>query len=125
MSYATIDEYEARFGAVADHALLQECLNDCSEAIDLALERHGGDCADRPRPSVERLKMVCRSMANRIMPSEGGADIPVGATQASFTAGPYNQQFTFQTTYGVPKPNAEELKMLGVGGARIGFARLT
>jgi hypothetical protein len=62
-------------------------------------------------------------MANRIMPSESSADIPVGATQASFTAGPYNQQYTLKTPYGTPKLNDFEKSLLGIG-ARIGCGRM-
>lgn len=125
MSYATVEEYETRYGKVLDKVLLQECLDDCSVVIDTELERHCVDASDPSKNLADRLMRVCRSMAKRIMPSDDEADIPVGATQASFTAGPYNQQFTFSATYGTPKLIDSERRMLGIGGTRIGYGRLT
>lgn len=123
MSYATIQQYEARFGAVDDETMLQECLDDCTDVIDAELDRHGVDHAD-PSPELSgRLMRVCRSMANRVMPAGGGSDIPVGATQASFTAGPYNQQFTMSAPYGTPRMLPSEMALLGIG-ARIGCGRM-
>lgn len=119
-SYATTAQYIARYGSVTDTAMLQECLDDCSAVIDVELEKRGIDPYDI---SSSRLMRACRSMANRVMPTDG-SDIPVGATQASFTAGPYNQQFTLATTYGTPKLLASELAMLGIFGGRIGCGRM-
>lgn len=119
-SYATTAQYIARFGSVSDTAMLQECLDDCSAVIEVELEKRGIDPGD---VSSARLMRVCRSMANRVMPSEGG-DIPVGATQASFTAGPYTQQYTLGTTYGTPKMLPSELALLGIFGGRIGCGRM-
>lgn len=118
MAYATVEQYEARFGPVHDRAMLQECLEDCTAAINEELDKRHVDHDDPSEDFAYRLMSVCRSMANRVMPSDGG-DIPVGATQASFTAGPYTQQYTLGATYGTPKPLPSELSMLGLG-ARIG-----
>jgi hypothetical protein len=123
MSYATIDQYEARYGTVADEAMLQECLDDCSAVIDAELDRRGVDYVDPSESFADRLMRVCRSMANRVMPSDG-ADIPVGATQATITAGPYSQSYTMATTYGTPKMLPSELALLGIGGGRIGCGKM-
>lgn len=120
MSYATVAQYVARYGSVSDTDMLQECLNDCSALIDMELESRGIDVSDI---ETDYLMRACRSMAKDIMPDESGADIPAGATQASFTAGPYSQQFTLAHTYGTPKLNAYARKLLGIG-ARIGFGAL-
>lgn len=120
MSYATIGQYEARYGEVSDTDMLQECLDDCSAAIDAELDRRGIDYSDPSEVFADRLMRACRSMAHRVMPIEGDADIPVGATQASFTAGPYNQQFTLSTSYGTPKVTDYEMRLLGIVGGRIG-----
>lgn len=122
MSYATTDEYQARYGEVSDEDVLQECLDDCSAVIDAELERRGIDHADPSGSLADRMMRVCRSMANRVMPS-GGADIPVGITQMSLTTGPYNRQYTFTGGYGTPKMLDSERRMLGIG-ARIGFGAL-
>lgn len=117
-SYATTAQYVARFGPVHDTAMLQECLDDCTAAINSELDKRHVDHAAPSEDFADRLMRVCRSMANRVMPSDGG-DIPVGATQASFTAGPYTQQYTLGATYGTPKMLPSEMSMLGLG-ARIG-----
>lgn len=122
MSYATVEQYEARYGIVADAAMLQECLDDCSVAIDIELERHDIDHADPSPEYADRLMRACRSMAHRIMPSDTDDDVPVGVTQMSLTTGPYNRQFTFGTTYGTPKVGDEELKLLGISSSGIGFS---
>ena len=118
MAYATIEQYVARFGPVHDYTMLQECLDDCTASINMELDKRHVDHSDPSEDFAYRLMSVCRSMANRIMPSDGG-DIPVGATQASFTAGPYTQQYTLGATYGTPKMLPSEMGMLGIG-ARIG-----
>ena len=122
MAYATVEQYEARFGEVSNVDMLEECLDDCSAVIDAELDRRGIDHADPSDTFADRLMRVCRSMANRVMPSDQ-TDIPVGATHASFTAGPYNQQFTLATSYGTPKMLPSEMTLLGIG-ARIGFGAL-
>lgn len=124
MSYATVEQYVARYGSVADVYMLQECLNDCTAAIDAELDRHGVDYADPSETLADRLMRACRSMAHRVMPSDDGAEVPVGATQVSRTAGPYSEQFTLATTYDTPKVTDEERKLLGIYGARIGFGAL-
>lgn len=124
MAFATVEEYEDRYGAVSDTDMLQECLDDCSALIEVELERYGVDYSDPSEKLADRLMRACRSMAHRVMPSDDGAEVPVGATQVSRTAGPYSEQFTLATTYDTPKVTDEERKLLGIYGARIGFGAL-
>lgn len=124
MAYATIEQYEARYGVVSDADMLQECLDDCTAIINAELSRRGIDYADPSDDFADRLMRACRSMANRVMPDEGASDIPVGATQVSVTAGPYSQQYTLATTYGTPKVGDAEKLLLGIAGARINFGAL-
>ena len=116
--FATVEQYVERFGPVDNTAMLEACLEDATAAIQVRLDKAQVDYSDPSDDFAYRLMSVCRSMANRIMPSDGG-DIPVGATQASFTAGPYTQQYTLGATYGTPKMLPSEMGMLGIG-ARIG-----
>ena len=122
MSYATIEQYEARFGEVADESLLQECLNDCTATIQAELDRRGVDYSDPSATFAERLMIVCRSMANRVMPTghDGASDVPVGITALTATAGPYSRTYSFASTYGTPKMLPSEMALLGIGGGRIG-----
>lgn len=123
MSYATVEQYENRYGEVSNPDMLQECLDDCTAAIEAELDRHGIDYSDPSEKLADRLMRACRQMAHRVMPRDYGADVPVGATQMSVTAGPYSEQFTLATTYDTPKVTDEDLKLLGIG-AGIGFVAL-
>ena len=114
-AFATVEQYAARFGEVADTAVLAECLDDASAAIRAALAPYGVDCSDVSEDFADRLMRVCRSVANRLMPSESA--MPQGVTQASMTAVGFTQQYTFGTTYGTPKLLPSELKMLGIAGS--------
>ena len=121
-AFATIDQYDARFpGRTASDDMLDECLKDATLAIADALGRRGIDYANPSEELAERMMSTCRSVANRILPS--GADIPLGVTQASMTAGPYTQTLSYTPTSGTPKLLPSDLRMLGIGGARIGFAQ--
>lgn len=119
--FATVEQYEARFGEVADESVLEECLADASAAIRMALPATVDPC-DVGDDMADRLMRVCRSVANRIMPS--GSDVPVGVTQMTETAGVYSQTMSYTPAYSLPKLLPSELDMLGVGGARVGWARL-
>ena len=121
-AFATKAQYEARFGTVADAAMLSECLDDASAAIKAALDPLGIDYEDPDEELADRLMRVCRSVANRIMPT--GSEFPAGVTQSSVTAGPYSQTMSFSPSYGTPKLLPRELSMLGIGGGRVGWARL-
>lgn len=119
MTYATIEQYEARFGPVTNYDMLEECLKDCTASINEALDKRGIDHADPSEDFAYRLMSVCRSMANRVMPQGGASDVPVGVESMTATAGPYSRTYSFAATYGIPKPLPSELSMLGIG-PRIG-----
>lgn len=110
-AYCTKAQYEARFGAVSDATILGECLDDATAAINVALDEAGIDYSSPSADFADRLMRVCRSMANRIMPT---ASIPGGVTQATMTGGPYSQGWTFSAPYGTPKLLPSELKLLGI-----------
>ena len=121
-AFATIGQYEARFGEVADEDVLAECLADASAAIRAAFAGRDVDLEDPGDELSDRLMRVCRSVANRIMPS--GSDVPAGVTQMTETAGVYSQTMSYTPAYGTPKLLQSELDLLGIGGARVGWARL-
>jgi len=124
VAYASIEDYRIRYGEVSDVGMLQECLEDCSVVIDAELRRHGFGHSARSEWPTDAMMRVCRSMAHRVMPQESSPDIPVGATQMSVTAGSYTQSVMFGQTYGTPRMNDDERRMLGIAGARIGFGAL-
>jgi len=121
-AYATVGQYQARFGTVSDTAMLTECLEDASAAIRLALDRAGIDRSDPSEDLADRMMRTCRSVANRLMPEDGPA--MQGVTQMGVTAGSYSEQYTFSASYGTPKLLASELDMLGIGPGRAGWLPL-
>ena len=113
--FATVTQYEARFGSVSDEGILAECLKYASAAIRVRLDRAGIDYQTPTEDFAERLSMVCCTVANRIMPS--GSDFPVGMTQASMTAVGFTESLSFTPTYGTPKLLPSELDLLGITGS--------
>ena len=124
MAFASVEDYTNRYGSVADEGMLLECLDDCSALMESEMDRRGVSYANPSYAMADRLMRVCRSMAYRIMPKQDVTDVPVGATQMSVTAGSYTQSVTFGATYGTPKMLDADYRMLGIGGARIGFGAM-
>ena len=122
MSYATVEQYQARFGTVANTDMLQECLDDCTAVINQQLAAHDIDYSDPTEEYADILMRVCRSMANRVYPADNSG-IPQGATSFSESAGVYSQSFNFSTTYGTPKLLPSELALLGISGVFVGSVR--
>lgn len=112
MSYATVEQYQARYGAVSDTSMLQECLDDASAAINAALARAGIDYTQPSEDFSDRLMRVCRSMANRVMPTDN--DIPQNVTSMSMGAVGFSESYNFATTYGTPKLIKSDYEMLGI-----------
>lgn len=116
--FASPEQYVARFGPVDNAVMLEACLEDATAAIMARLDRAHIDYSDPSEGFADRLMRVCRSVANRIMPS--GGDIPVGVTQASMTAVGFTESMSFTPSYGTPKLLPSELAMLGISGAGTG-----
>lgn len=117
MSYATTEQYQARYGAVSDENMLQECLDDASAVIDSALDRAHIDYSEPSEDFADRLMRVCRSMANRVYPSESGNEIPQGVTSMSMGAVGFTESYSFATTYGTPKLLKSEYELLGISSS--------
>ena len=121
--FATVEQYEARYGDVDNTEMLEECLKSASVVIRAKLDAAGIDYSDPDEDFEYRLMDVCRAVANRLMP-ESNEGVMQGVTQMSNTAGPYSQSFTFGTSYGTAKLYQSELEELGIGSGRIGWAQL-
>jgi len=121
--FATVEQYDARYpGREVSDEMLTECLMDATRAITAVLDKNHVDWSEPSEDFADRLMSVCRSVANRILPS--GMDVPVGATQMSVTAGSYQRQFSMPGSYGTPKLIDSELSMLGLNASRVGWAPL-
>ena len=109
-AYATVEEYEARFGKADDEAILAECLADASAAIAAAMAKAGIAIDASDDDQADRLMRACRSVANRLVPS----GVPAGVTQSSMSAGSFSESYSYGTSYGLPKLLQSELALLGI-----------
>lgn len=122
--FATAEQHEARFGEVDDKSMLGQCLEDATAAIRAEFARRHVDISERLKDELfaDACMRVCRSVANRIMPS--GVDVPLGASSVAETDGPYSRTVSYAPAYGLPKLLPSELSMLGLGGGRAGWGRM-
>lgn len=115
--YATVEEYEARYGTVTDTQTLQACLEDATALIASYLDAAGVDADSPDEELADRLMRVCRQVAHRSLDS-GAASVPFGVSQASQTAGGYSLSYSFSNPNGDIFLTAAERRMLGLGGFR-------
>lgn len=117
--FATQEDYEVRYGDVADTARLDALLEDASTMMLASYEGYYGtpyeagvhDVFDRSACSV------CCAVAHRSLSVPAGFE---GANQYSQTAGSYNASITFSNPTGDIYLSKTELKRLGLYGQRIG-----
>ena len=111
MAYATVAQYEALYGTVADEDMLQEWLDRASRAVD----REFADHCITPDAALTALAgdVVC-SMVRRALPDEVDSSMPVGMTQFSMTAGSYTQSGSFPSGFGELYLTKMDREMLGV-----------
>lgn len=119
--FASVDQYEARYGDADDAEALGEVLMDATREIRAELDRAGIDCSSPSDDFAARLMQACRSMAYRAM-GAGMEDVPMGATQCSQGAGSYTRSYTLGNPYGEVYLSKSERRLLGMGGAKVGFA---
>lgn len=119
--FASVEEYEARYGDADDPDALAEILMDATREIRAELDRAGIPWADPDEEFAGRLMQACRSMAYRAMGS-GDSDVPLGATQFSEGADGYVQSFSLGNPFGEVYLSKAERRLLGIGAAKIGFA---
>lgn len=113
-TYATVDEYAARYGEPSDSARLAQCLADASRLIDAVLEQHGKEPHEVDR---SKLMQVCRSVAHRAMGE--GTTAPAGVSQYTMSATPYSETFTFANPNSDAYLTKNEKALLGIGRSRL------
>ena len=117
--FASVTEYEARYGTVPDTQTLTECLEDATAMICAALDAAGVDYSNPSTTYADRLMRVCRQIAHRAMdatPPAGGIDAPFGVSQATQSAGGYSLSYSFANPYGDLFITSAERRLLGIGG---------
>jgi len=112
MSYATVEDLEARWRELSEseQAVAQVLLEDVAVLIDSYGEPSNPDAA-----------MVVSCSAVRRAMQASATDL-YGVSQASMTAGSYQQQWMYANPSGDLYLTKAERRMLGRGGS-LGFAR--
>lgn len=112
MSFATVADYEAKYGAVDDTAVLQEWLDDATTTLT-------GWLGDRVETiDADVLRMVCRDMAHRAYDT-GMPGIP--AKSWTQQANGFMEQVTYANPTGDFYLTKNERSLLGLGGSSVGF----
>lgn len=113
MAYATVDDLIARWRTLSDDesAVASVLLDDVAVLIDSYGEPSSADAA----------KAVSCSAVRRAM--QASATDVFGVSQASMTAGSYQQQWTYANPSGDLYLTKQEKRMLGLGCGKLGFAR--
>lgn len=121
--YATVADYEARYGAVDDTAALLETLKEATVAINRELERHKIDYSNPTPEYAYSLMVACRNMARRAAPEQVD-ELPLDVTQMSMGAGGYTRSYTLPSGFGQVRVMRTEYPLLGIGGGDIGFVSM-
>lgn len=119
MAFADVTDIEARWRPLsADEAARADVLIGDASAMLSALVRV------KPCDTVQSdlLRSVCCSMVIRSMSAAEAGN--VGVSQASMTAGPYTQSWTYSNTSGDMYLTKNERRLLGIGSGRVGWAPL-
>lgn len=116
--FATVEQYEARYGEAADRDLLAEVLMDVTRLMASELERSG---IPMDAGKADLRMQVCRSAAYRAMGQESSQELPIGATQYTHSAGVYSESVSIGNPYRDVYLTKSERRLLGIGRGRIGF----
>lgn len=113
MAYATIADLESRWRTLTsdEQAVALTLLDDAAVLID---------SMGTPSSTAAALIVSCDMVRRSMSMSQADA---YGLSQASMTAGPYAQQWTYANPTGELYVTRTERKMLGFLGGSIGFAR--
>lgn len=111
--FATVEQYEARYGAADDRKALAEVLMDATREIAAELDREGISYASPGVELADRLMQACRSMAYRAM-GAGETGVPFGATQYSQGAVGMTESYSLGNPYGEVYVSKAERKLLGL-----------
>lgn len=122
-AFATVEQYEARYGDVLNTKQVEECLASAASVMMDALDTAQIDYSEPDEKFAYALMDVCRSVANRIMP-QPNFGIPSGATSASMGAVGFSESYSFATPYGSPKLRRDEKRRLGIGTSQIFSVRV-
>lgn len=112
-AYATLEDYEARYGETDQPERVKVLLEDASALID---SQPGFTLLPDDLTQAANLKRVTCSIAHRSMTS-GDLD---GVTQYQQSAVGYSAQLTYANPSGDLYITSQEKRSLGIGAGRIG-----
>lgn len=119
MAYATIEDLEARYGAIEDEGLRARASVLLDDAATMLAGRVRVDPCDQQQAAA--LLIVSCSMVNRAVSAMDADD--VGLSEATYTMGPFSQTATFANPNGDLYLTSSERSMLGLNGSYIGTIR--
>lgn len=112
MEFATVEEYEGRYGAPGDEERCGVLLADASALMLSEYESVYGDYSEGACPAFDRnASAVCCLIVNRVLNANPAL---IGATQMSQGAGGYTASVTFGSAMGEMYLGASERKRLGL-----------
>lgn len=114
--FATVDDYEERYGAVEDEGRLSAELSDASAFVAAEMARAGAAIDPDDEVQASALRYVTCLVVNRVERSGAYA----GLTNVSQGAGGYTASVAVYNPGGGFRLYAEERRMLGIGGGRVG-----
>ena len=114
--FATVDDYIERYGEVGDENRLAAALSDASAYIAAEMRRSGVAIDPEDEEQAQALAYVACLLVNRVERSGAYA----GLSSVSQGAGGYTASVSVYNPGGGFRLYAEERRMLGIGGARIG-----
>lgn len=117
-SFATVDDYAARYGAPDDESRVEALLEDAAAMLAAAFRRHFGrayeeGCCDDFDASA---KAVCCAVVSRAVNVPSGM---MGVTQLTQTGGPYSASFSAANPTGDLYLSKSDLERLGLVGTRV------
>lgn len=117
--FATVEDYELRYGDAEDREQLEALLEDATSFI-LDHERYGLRIIAEGEPGYERQRASLRRVTCSVVHRTLLAGELAGASSYSETAGSYNASVNVYNPSGDMFLTAQECRALGIGGGRIG-----
>ena len=117
MSFATPEEYKAKYGTDVESGMLQAWLDDVSAYLRAEM---GGRLDAHDDAQAASLRVVCLSATRRAPESAAPG---FGVNQMSQSANGFSESYSFANPSGDVYLTKAERRMLGIGRMRIGSIR--
>lgn len=115
MSFASISDYEAKYGSVGDRTTLQAWLDDATTYLTGML---GGSLDPSDAGQAGLLRTVCRDMVHRAYASVAPG---YGVTSYSQGANGFSESMSYANATGDLYPTKTERLLLGIGVQEVGW----